>query len=420
MKSVVPLAEAADDSLFGSKAVGLGQAARGGLPLPPGVALSGAIVEAVAGGEEEAIERVVESVRPLPVPLAVRSSAADEDGAEASFAGQHLTLLNVPSADELTDALRQIWWSANSDSAITYRQRVGLFTRPSVGVVVQSLLDPETAGVMFTQHPVTGADERLIEASWGLGEVVVAGMVIPDMYRIAKSGEVLERTPGVKKVAVRSLPDGGTVEEPVAAELVERLCLSDDHLGKLSRLADSCEEVYGPARDIEWAIAGDEIYLLQCRAMTRGKGLPTPAPEPAGATPEVVKEVPLFADLPPAELELITSLFKERRFAKGETVTKEGSGGAAFFLIRSGEAAVTVRGTPRPGMKAGDYFGEIALIDGGTRAATVTASTDLVCYGLTYWDFRPLVQENAGIAWGLLQALAKRFRDGQDPPTGSN
>jgi pyruvate,water dikinase len=419
VKSVVPLEEAADDSLFGSKAVGLGAAARGGLPIPPGVALSGAIVEAIAAGEEDSIEQVVNSVRPLQVPLAVRSSAADEDGAEASFAGQHLTLLNVPSVDALTDALRQIWWSANSDSAITYRQRVGLFTRPSVGVVVQSLLDPESAGVMFTQHPVTGADERVIEASWGLGEVVVAGMVIPDMYRIASSGEVLERTPGLKKVAVQSLPDGGTVEKPVPADLVERLCLNDGHLAKLSRLADRCEEVYGPARDIEWAVADGELYLLQCRAMTRGKGLPAPAPPTSVAPPEVVKEVPLFADLGLAELEQVTSLFKERRFAKGETVTKEGSGGAAFFLIRSGEAAVTVRGTPRAGMKAGDYFGEIALIDGGTRAATVTASTDLICYGLTYWDFRPLVQKNAAIAWGLLQALTKRLRDEHEQPSAN-
>ena len=269
MNGVVALAEAADTSLFGSKAVGLGQAVRDGLTVPPGVALSGAFVEAVAAGEEEAIEMVVGAVRPLGGPLAVRSSAADEDGAEASFAGQHLTLLNVPSWEELTAALSEIWWSANSDSAITYRQRVGLFTRPSVGVVVQALLDPDTAGVMFTQNPVTGVDERVIEASWGLGEVVVAGLVIPDHYRVDRSGEVLERTPGLKKIAVRTLPQGGTVEQHVAPELVERLCLDDRQLAELNRLADRCEQVYGRGRDIEWAIADDTLYLLQCRAVTR-------------------------------------------------------------------------------------------------------------------------------------------------------
>ena len=269
MKEVVPLVKAEDSTIFGSKAVGLGQAMRDGLPVPPGVALSGSIVEAVAGGDERTIKKVAKSVRPLGGPLAVRSSAVDEDGAQASFAGQHLTLLNVPSSGELTSALSEIWWSANSDSAITYRQRVGLFTRPSVGVVVQVLVDPDTAGVMFTQNPITGADEQVIEASWGLGEAVVAGRVIPDHYRVDRSGEVLERTPGRKSIAFRTLSEGGTVEEEIPPQLVERLCLDDDQLGELTRLADRCEHVYGRARDIEWAIAGGTLYLLQCRAVTR-------------------------------------------------------------------------------------------------------------------------------------------------------
>jgi phosphoenolpyruvate synthase/pyruvate phosphate dikinase len=269
VKDVVPLAKARDDAVFGSKAVGLGEATREGLQLPPGIALSGAIVEAVASGEERAIGKVLKAARPLDRPLAVRSSAVDEDGAEASFAGQHLTLLNVATDEAVTAALREIWWSANSDSAITYRQRVGLFTRPSVAVVIQSLLDPDVAGVMFTRNPISGADERVIEASWGLGEAVVAGMVIPDHFRVSRSGEVLERTAGLKKIAIRTLPEGGTVEEEVAPDLVERLCLDDGQLGQLSRLADRCEEVYGPGRDIEWAIRGSELYLLQCRAVTR-------------------------------------------------------------------------------------------------------------------------------------------------------
>ena len=157
MTGVVPLVDARDDAIFGSKAVGLGEAAREGLPLPPGVALSGDVVEAVASGEEAAIEEVERLVRDLAVPLAVRSSAVDEDGADASFAGQHLTLLNVASLDAVNDAVREVWWSANSDSAITYRQKVGLFRRPSVGVVVQSLLDPDCAGVMFTRNPISDA-----------------------------------------------------------------------------------------------------------------------------------------------------------------------------------------------------------------------------------------------------------------------
>ena len=113
------------------------------------------------------------------------------------------------------------------------------------------------------------------------------------------------------------------------------------------------------------------------------------------------------------ELERDRALFKERRFSAGETVVKEGSGGAAFFLIGSGEATVSVHGVDCGTLGAGDYFGEIALIDEGVRSATVTATTDLVCYGLTFWDFRPLVQRNGVIGWKLLQSLAKMLRDAE-------
>jgi hypothetical protein len=407
VSGVVPLEDARDDSLFGSKAVGLGEATRAGLPLPPGVALSGAVVDAVASGDEQAIEEVRKLVRPLGGPLAVRSSAVDEDGAEASFAGQHLTLLNVPSADDVSAALREVWWSANSDSAISYRQRVGLFTRPSVGVVVQTLLAPESAGVMFTRSPITGADERVIEASWGLGEAVVAGRVIPDHFRINRSGEVLERTPGLKKLAIRTLPQGGTIEEAIPTELTEQLCLDDDQLEELNRLAGRCEEVYGPARDIEWAFADGQLYLLQCRAIT---GTGSQQQQARGAPVETLSRTRLFADLDKREVEQIAVLFKERRFPQGETVIKEGSGGAAFYVIESGEATVTIAGEQRGELKAGDYFGEIALIDEGARIATITASSDLVCYGLTLWEFRPLVEENGVIGWKLLQTLAKELR----------
>ena len=412
MKTIVPLAGARDNTIFGSKAVDLGEAARGGLPVPPGFALAGSIVEAIAAGQERAVKKLTKSIASLPVPLAVRSSCVDEDSAEASFAGQHLTLLNVPSADAVGPALREIWWSANSDSAISYRQRVGLFTRPSVGVVVQTLLNPQVAGVMFTQNPVSGADERLIEASWGLGEAVVAGQVIPDSYRVSRSGEVLERTPGLKKVAIRPVGDGGTVEEKVAPELVERLSLDDDQLKRLHELADRCEQIYGPARDIEWAFADGELYLLQCRAVTR-----TGASDPITSVPvtavEALSRVPLFADLNRREMEQIARLFKERRFSAGESVAKEGAGGASFFVISSGEATVSVKGKELAKLGPGDYFGEIALIDEGARSATVAATTELICYGLTLWEFRPLVQQNPAIAWKLLQALAERLRQAQ-------
>ena len=406
MSEVVALEDAADDTLFGSKAVGLGEAARAGLPIPPGVALSGWVVEAVAGGDQDAMTQVDDLVRPLGGPLAVRSSAADEDGAAASFAGQHLTLLNVPTADDVVPALREVWWSANSDSAITYRQRVGLFTRPSVGIVVQALLAPESAGVMFTRNPVDGADERVIEASWGLGEAVVAGLVIPDGFRIDRDGRVLERRPGFKSIAIRTRPDGGTAEEQIPPADVERLCLDDTQLFELAGLADRCEEVFGPGRDIEWAFADGQLYLLQCRTITV-----VSSEQPASATPtDLLEHTRLFGGLDREELEQIGAVFKERRFAAGETVVKEGSGGASFYVIESGEAAVTINGEPRGMLRTGDHFGEIALIDEGVRTATITATSDLVCHGLTLWEFRPLVQENGTIGWKLLQTLARELR----------
>lgn len=412
MKKVVPFAKAHETSLFGSKAVGLGDAVRQGLPVPPGVALSGDLVDAVASGDAKAIARVAKAIANLPPPFAVRSSAVDEDGANASFAGQHLTVLNVHSAADVPGAVRDVWWSANSDAAITYRQRVGLFTRPSVGVVIQTLLNPAVAGVMFTEHPVTGADERLIEASWGLGEAVVAGLVVPDHFRLERSGQVLERKAGRKRIAIRALPNGGTFEDQVSPLQVNQLCLGDVELAALGELALRCEKVYGPRRDIEWAIQNGTLYLLQCRAVTTGKDrsdAPPPGPPPRNPV-AALQRVQLFADMDRRQVEQIARLLKEHPFAKGETVILEGSGGAAFFLIDSGQAKVSIKGVEVATLGPADYFGEVALIDGGPRSATVTAATDLVCYGLTFWEFRPLVERNGAIGWKLLQALAKRLR----------
>lgn len=415
MSGIVPLVGADEESVYGAKAVGLGEAVRAGLSVPPGVALPGPAVGAIASGEAGVTAALRDALRSLPTPLAVRSSCVDEDSAGASFAGQHLTVLNVPSVNDVEQAIREIWWSANSDSAITYRKRLGVFARPSVGVVVQSLLQPDAAGVMFTCNPITGADQRMIEASWGLGEAVVSGRVIPDTFLLARGGEVIDRRPGFKKIAIRAAPDGGTVDEAVAVDLRESLCLSDEQLQTLSTLADECERVYGAGRDIEWAFAGGQLYLLQCRAVTVSAGVaPAAAPAVPSSSGRSLVRVPLFSDLDAPDRDAIARLFTQRVFTPGETVTKEGSDAAAFYLIDSGTATVTAHGAFRRTLHPGDYFGEIALIDQGVRSATVTADGELVCHGITLWDFRPLVQSSPAIAWTLLQTLARMLRETTD------
>jgi len=128
----------------------------------------------------------------------------------------------------------------------------------------------------------------------------------------------------------------------------------------------------------------------------------------ASEATHLLSNVPLFSGLDPRELETIARTVHERTFSPGETVATEGEGGVGFFVIKEGNAKVAVGGQDVRTLGPGDHFGEIALITEGPRTATVTADSELRCYGLTPWEFRPLVQTNAGIAWKILQALAKQ------------
>ena len=134
----------------------------------------------------------------------------------------------------------------------------------------------------------------------------------------------------------------------------------------------------------------------------------------AEAPIQLLEQVPLFQGLPHQTLERIARSFKERNFSAGDTVASEGAGGVGFFIIGEGTATIDVHGEARGQIGPGDYFGEVALIDDqALRTATVTAETDLTCYGLTSWEFRPLVETNADIAWKLLQVMAKRLREAE-------
>ncbi|MGH3041297.1 MAG: cyclic nucleotide-binding domain-containing protein [Gaiellaceae bacterium] len=126
---------------------------------------------------------------------------------------------------------------------------------------------------------------------------------------------------------------------------------------------------------------------------------------------EALRNVPLFADLGERDLEQLSRQLHERRFPEGSEVTVEGSTGAGFFVIAEGNAEVLVGDEHRATLGPGDHFGEIALIDAGIRSASIIAATDLLCYGLTPWEFRPFVEEHPQVAWTLLQVLARRYRE---------
>ena len=138
-----------------------------------------------------------------------------------------------------------------------------------MGVVVQALVRAEVAGVLFTRNPMTGADERVIEASFGLGESVVSGIVTPDRFRVARGGRVLAREAGDKDVEIAWNEEGGTIERPVDPARAASLCLDDARLAALDELASRCERIEPGPHDIEWAFEGERLYLLQRRPITR-------------------------------------------------------------------------------------------------------------------------------------------------------
>ena len=128
---------------------------------------------------------------------------------------------------------------------------------------------------------------------------------------------------------------------------------------------------------------------------------------------ETLQNVQLFSTLEEEDMEELARQLHERRFPEGAEVTTEGSSGAGFFVIVAGNAEVLVGGEHRATLGPGDYFGEVALIDDGIRSASIVAATDLLCYGLTPWEFRPFVEEHPKVAWALLEALARRIRESQ-------
>lgn len=272
---ILPLNEPLDAQLYGGKAARLSICLRAGLPVPPGVALAAQLVEQMAHDVLASEQQIMleEHLASLGnAALAVRSSAIGEDGAAASFAGQHDTRLNVRGLENVYQAVTAVWASGQAESARRYRARLGIEGQPHVAVLIQELVPADIAGVLFTCDPLSSTRDRwIVEASWGLGEAVVDGLVTPDHYTIAPGGTLLACQEGYKDRAIRPVEQGGTQEHMVEeVARVQQACLGEETLARLAELGAACEQLFGPAQDIEWALADKRLFLLQCRPITTG------------------------------------------------------------------------------------------------------------------------------------------------------
>lgn len=263
-----------DAATVGGKVAALSRLA-GHFDVPPGFCLTGVAPEsadaaeyrdAVVAGYRELAQRCGESE---PV-VAVRSSAADEDGSEASFAGQHDTALGVSGEAEVVAAVRGCLASFLSDRALAYRRERSLAAKPPrAAVLVQHLVPADVSGVGFSIDPVTGAhDTVIVNASFGLGESIVSGTVTPDTYRVHRDTRaVTHRETGAKQRMAVPVP-GGVQEVPVPRSLRGTAALGDEAISTVAALTIDLEARTGGPVDVEFAWHGDRLHLLQCRPIT--------------------------------------------------------------------------------------------------------------------------------------------------------
>jgi phosphoenolpyruvate synthase/pyruvate phosphate dikinase len=265
-------ARAGDPALTGGKAASLSRLAPE-RPVPPGfvVALPGATLDRAArAAVVAAYRRLGERCGVVDPPVAVRSSAVDEDGAGASFAGQHDTFLNVSGADQVWWAIARCVASFGADRALAYRRRAGLADAPErTAVLVQWLVPADASGVVFSANPVTGArDEVVVNAAWGLGESVVAGTVTPDAIVVGRRDLAIRAHEVADKRRMTVAVAGGVREVAVPRGLARTPAIGTAHARGAAALAIDLERETGRAVDLEVAWTGSELHLLQCRPIT--------------------------------------------------------------------------------------------------------------------------------------------------------
>ena len=200
---------------------------------------------------------------------AVRSSATAEDLPTASFAGQQDTYLNIIGKEAILKHISKCWASLFTERAITYRLQNGFDHRKvHLSVVVQKMVFPQAAGILFTADPVTSHRKVLsIDASFGLGEALVSGLVNADSYKV-RNGKIIEKKISTKKLAISALKDGGTKEQEIEPERQNRQALTDEQILQLERMGRKIEEHFGCPQDIEWCLVDDTFYIVQSRPIT--------------------------------------------------------------------------------------------------------------------------------------------------------
>jgi phosphohistidine swiveling domain-containing protein len=314
MRTILQLEEitAEDGDQVGSKALNLAEIARLGFLVPGGFCVTTAayrdfvtangleatihsLLSLAASQAEEAAAVLQEAIRAghisprmrkavlnayqelttgggtMRLPVAVRSSATAEDLPTASFAGQQATLLNVRDEQQLLRAILECWASLWSSSAVVYRAQRGLAQQwPEMAVLVQSMVDAEAAGVAFSLHPVSGEAEVLVEAALGLGETVVSGQGDVDRYSVDRKACVEVRPPLIgHKLQKRVMAaQGGLHKVEVPAEMRDARALMPEQVRQVAEAVLALERHLGCPQDVEWAIAGGELYILQSRPIT--------------------------------------------------------------------------------------------------------------------------------------------------------
>ncbi|MGN0342718.1 MAG: PEP/pyruvate-binding domain-containing protein [Roseburia sp.] len=281
-----------DIKTAGGKGANLGEMTRAGIPVPPGAVLTvqayqrfmeyneidvsnkpDEVRNAILIGNmpEDVQEEIAAFYRGLGenARVAVRSSATAEDLEDASFAGQQETFLNVQGEDMLINSIKACYASLWGERAVSYRKEKGYNTQPvALAAVIQCMVESEVAGVLFTQNPAGGKEnEMLINSSYGLGEAVVSGAVSPDEVICARDGHIISRVIGSKETKV-VYGQKQTVTVPVEAEEKSKLSLTSYQIKKLVDKGIEIETHYQSPMDIEWAFVGEELYILQARAIT--------------------------------------------------------------------------------------------------------------------------------------------------------